>query len=88
MSHPRTTVSASVIKTTSRFAPKAVPRKPQIPKLAPPKSTPAPTVDEDESESENEIEDEIRSQQQEDDEEINQPNGNSCQHILANYSGT
>jgi len=54
MSHQHTPVSASVIKSTSRLAPKAVPRKkkqqssvPPQPALPPPRATPAPTVDED-----------------------------------------
>jgi Myb DNA-binding like len=53
MSHARTSVSASVIKSTSRFAPKAVPRKKQV-ALAP-KGTPARTH-EDRDESENGVE--------------------------------
>ena len=47
-----TPVSSSVIKSTSRFAPKAVPRKQQP---APPPKTPAPTLDDDDSETEDDI---------------------------------
>ena len=56
MSHTHTTVSASVIKSTSRFAPKAIPRKKQA---APPptKPTPAPPPEES-SESEDQLEEE------------------------------
>jgi transcription factor TFIIIB component B'' len=70
----RTTVSASVIKSTSRFAPKAVPRKPQ--RAPPSKSTPAPqVVDEDESESEHELQDENATQLLEEDEGNQASNG-------------
>src|SRR5271167_4178272 len=55
MSHTHTPVSASVIKSTSRFAPKAVPRKKPTPNVPPPKPAPAPTLDQP-SESEDEVE--------------------------------
>jgi len=55
MSHSHTPVSASVIKSTSRFAPKAVPRKKAAANVPPPKSIPAPTLDEP-SESDDEVE--------------------------------
>jgi transcription factor TFIIIB component B'' len=60
MSHTRTTVSASVIKSTSRFAPKAVPRKP--PKSTPSRVTPAPPRVEEEDEDEEDEEDESESE--------------------------
>lgn len=65
MSHTHTPVSASVIKSTSRFAPKAVPRKKAAANVPPPKLTPAPTLDEP-SESEDEAEEESRIDLQED----------------------
>src|SRR5271170_7035556 len=46
MSHQHTPVSASVNKSTSRFAPKPVPRKKQSTNVPPPRPTPAPTVEE------------------------------------------
>src|SRR5277367_2405425 len=42
--HQHTPVSASVIKSTSRFAPKAVPRKKQSTNVPPPRPTPAQTA--------------------------------------------
>jgi transcription factor TFIIIB component B'' len=65
MSHPHTAVSASVIKSTSRFAPKAVPRKKALTNIPPPKPTPAPTVEEP-SDSEDELEEEPRIDLEED----------------------
>lgn len=65
MSHPHTPVSASVIKSTSRFAPKAVPRKKAAANVPPPKPTPVPTLDEP-SESEDEAEEESRIDLEED----------------------
>lgn len=46
MSHQHTPVSASVNKSTSRFAPKPVPRKKQATNVPAPRPTPAPTVEE------------------------------------------
>src|SRR5271170_2302203 len=62
MSHQHTPVSASVIKSTSRFAPKAVPRKKQSTNIPPPRSTPAPAVEENDNDrdrSQDEVESRI-----------------------------
>jgi transcription factor TFIIIB component B'' len=61
MSHTHTPVSASVIKSASRFAPKAVPRKQQPSTAFPLKPASTPTVD-DEEENGSEDEDESESQ--------------------------
>src|SRR5271155_1869763 len=60
MSHQHTPVSASVNKSTSRFAPKPVPRKKQATNVPPPRPTPAPTVEEnDENRDDTQIESRI-----------------------------
>src|SRR5271156_6783164 len=62
MSHQHTPVSSSVIKSTLRFAPKAVPRKKQSTNVPPPRPTPAQTVeenDEDRAGSQSEAESRI-----------------------------
>jgi hypothetical protein len=76
MSYTHTPVTASVNKSTSRFAPKAVPRK--QPNALPAKSTPAPTIDEG-SGSEDEVDEGSRVDSIEDDTE--QPKG-ILQHAL------
>src|SRR5271155_2267937 len=60
MSHQHTPVTASVIKSTSRFAPKAVPRKQQSTNVPPPKQTPAPTLEDEASDSGDEFEEDTR----------------------------
>ena len=61
MSHQHTPVSASVIKSTSRFAPKAVPRKKQqVTNVAPSRLIPAPTGEENDP-NEHNRQDEVES---------------------------
>ena len=61
MSHQHTPVSASVIKSTSRLAPKAVPRKKQQSNVPPPRVTPAPTVEENADDEDQQHPEEVES---------------------------
>src|SRR5438876_2331403 len=85
MSHTHTPVSASVIKSTSRFAPKAVPRKKAAANVPPPKPTPVPTLDEP-SESEDEVEEESRIDLEEDTELPTAASQGTISHHVAGRS--